>query len=161
MATFENISIKAVEAFWDARPCNIRHSTKEIGTRAYFDEVEARKYRVEPHIPGFAEFDRWHERRVLEVGCGIGTDTIGFARAGARVTAVDLSRKSLEIAERRAKVFGLNERVRFYRADAENLSHVVPVEPHDLVYSFGDPSYAASGRRARRASALPRTWRRS
>ena len=48
-----------VRQFWDHRPCNIRHSPKPLGTREYFDEVEARKYFVEPHIPRFALFDRW------------------------------------------------------------------------------------------------------
>jgi hypothetical protein len=52
-------SIADVQRYWDARPCNIRHSTKAVGSKEYFDEVEARKYLVEPHIPGFAEFDRW------------------------------------------------------------------------------------------------------
>ncbi len=68
--------------------------------------MEARKYFVEPHIPGFAEFDRWKGKKVLEIGCGIGTDTISFARAGAQVTAVDLTEKSLEVARQRARVFG-------------------------------------------------------
>ena len=84
-------SIDTVKAYWDARPCNIRHSRRSVGTKEYFDEVEARKYYVEPHIPGFAQFERWRGKQVLEVGCGIGTDTINFARAGASVTAVDLS----------------------------------------------------------------------
>ena len=44
-------------------PCNIRHSAKPVGTREYFDEVEQRKYFVEPHIPRLAEFPRWHEKR--------------------------------------------------------------------------------------------------
>ena len=108
-----------------------------MGTRAYFDEVEARKYCVEPHIPVFAEFERWQGKKVLEIGCGIGTDTISFARAGAQVTAVDLSEESLAVARERAAVFGLEDRITFYQADAERLSQSVPVETYDLVYSFG------------------------
>ena len=137
MTSFEHVLIDDVEAFWDRRPCNIRHSQKPVGTKAYFDEVEARKYRVEPHIPDFAQFERWRDKRVLELGCGIGTDTINFARAGARVTAVDLSGASLKVARRRAEVFGLADRVRFCQSDGEELSRQIPVEPHDLVYSFG------------------------
>jgi len=129
--------IAQVRDYWNSRPCNIRHSPQPIGSREYFDEVEARKYLAEPHIPGFADFPRWNGKRVLEIGCGIGTDTINFARAGARVTAVDLSGTSIELARRRAEVFGLSDRIDFRVADAERLSEVVPPEPYDLVYSFG------------------------
>ncbi len=131
------MSIESVRDFWDRRPCNIRHSSKLLGTREYFDEVEARKYFVEPHIPRFAQFERWRGRRVLEIGCGIGTDTVRFARHGARVTAVELSEQSLELARRRARVYGLQDRIRFYLGNAEELAKFVPVEPYDLVYSFG------------------------
>lgn len=135
--TFSAKTIDDVRRYWNARPCNIRHSPKTMGSRAYFDGVESRKYFVEPHIPTFAEFDRWHGKKVLEVGCGIGTDTISFARAGAQVTAVDLSEESLAVARRRAAVFGLADRITFYQADAERLNEVVPVQEYDLVYSFG------------------------
>ena len=74
---------------------------------------------------------------MLEIGCGLGTDTINFARNGAHVTAVDLTEKSLELARQRARVFGLGDRIRFIQANAEELSSTVPVEPYDLVYSFG------------------------
>lgn len=137
MTPSSSVPVDKVQEYWDLRPCNLRHSQAEVGTRRYFDEVEQRKYFVEPHIPGFAEFERWRGRRVLEIGCGIGTDTINFARAGAEVTAVDLSPRSLEIAQRRAEVFELADRIRFYQADAESLSSQVPSEPYDLVYSFG------------------------
>jgi 2-polyprenyl-3-methyl-5-hydroxy-6-metoxy-1,4-benzoquinol methylase len=134
---FDTIPIEAVAEYWNGRPCNIRHSPRPVGTREYFDEVEARKYRVEPHIPAFADFARWKEKRVLEVGCGIGTDTINFARAGARVTAVDLSARSLEVARRRAEVFGLGDRIEFHAANGEELSRVLPPAGYDLIYSFG------------------------
>jgi 2-polyprenyl-3-methyl-5-hydroxy-6-metoxy-1,4-benzoquinol methylase len=134
---FRRVPVERVKEFWDARPYNIRHSPKPIGTREYFDEVEARKYFVEPHILRFAEFPRWQGKKVLEIGCGIGTDTINFARHGAQVTAVELSEKSLEIARKRAEVYGLQDRIRFYLGNAEELSSFVPVEPYDLIYSFG------------------------
>jgi 2-polyprenyl-3-methyl-5-hydroxy-6-metoxy-1,4-benzoquinol methylase len=132
---FSDVTMEQVEAFWDARPCNIRHSLREVGSLEYFEEVEARKYLVEPHIPAFAQFERWKDKKVLEVGCGIGTDTISFARAGAKVTAIDYSEKSLAIARRRAEIYGLD--IDFYKANAEEISKVVPVEEYDLVYSFG------------------------
>jgi len=137
MMPFANVQIERVKEYWDRRPCNIRHSPQPVGTKEYFDEVEARKYFVEPHIPGFAEFDRWRGKKVLEIGCGIGTDTINFARNGAQVAAVDLSAKSIEIARDRASVMGVKDRIQFFCGDAERLSEFVAVEPYDLVYSFG------------------------
>lgn len=128
-------TIEKVREFWNVRPCNIRHSPRPVGSREYFDEVEARKYFVEPHIPKFAQFERWKGKKVLEIGCGIGTDSINFARAGAHLTIVELSEKSLEVCRRRFEVYGLT--ARFYQGNAEELSAFVPVEPYDLVYSFG------------------------
>ena len=132
-----NKTVADVQRYWDERPCNIRHSPKPVGSREYFDEVEARKYFVEPHIPAFAQFERWRGQRVLEVGCGIGTDTINFARAGADVTAVELSNESLRIAAQRADVMGVGDRIRFVQANAEELTAALDDEPYDLVYSFG------------------------
>lgn len=129
-------NLDSVRNYWNNRPCNIRHSTKPIGTREYFDDVEARKYFVEPHIPGFAQFERWQGKSVLEIGCGIGTDTMNFARAGAQVTAVELSEESLKFAKQRKEVFGLNN-ITFYLANAEELSRTVPPKVYDLIYSFG------------------------
>lgn len=127
-------SLEDVRAYWDRRPCNIRHSAQTVGSRAYFDEVEARKYLVEPHIPGFAQFDRWRGKRVLEIGCGIGTDAVNFARAGADYTAVELSGESLALARKRFDLFGLTGQ--FIAGNAEQVDRLVGGD-FDLVYSFG------------------------
>jgi ubiquinone/menaquinone biosynthesis C-methylase UbiE len=136
-APFGDTSIDRVREYWNQRPCNLRHSPEPVGTREYFEQVEARKYFVEAHIPGFAQFGRWEGKRVLEVGCGLGTDTMNFARAGAQVTAVDLSSASLALARKRAEIFGLQDRITFIEANAERLSEFVEPAHYDLVYSFG------------------------
>jgi ubiquinone/menaquinone biosynthesis C-methylase UbiE len=137
VSDFTEVPVEDVQAYWNRRPCNIRHSPKPVGSREYFDEVEARKYLVEPHIPRFADFSRWRDKSVLEIGCGIGTDTVNFARAAARVTVAELSEKSLEVAETRAEVYGLRDRITFYNGNAEELDTFVPAQIFDLVYSFG------------------------
>jgi SAM-dependent methyltransferase len=137
MPAFQETSVNTVQDYWNRRPCNIRHSLQPIGTQEYFDEVEARKHFVEPHIPGFAEFERWQGKRVLEIGCGIGTAMINFARAGAQVTAIDLSDQSLDLAKQRAAVYGLQDQITFYQGNAEELTQFLPIQPYDLIYSFG------------------------
>jgi SAM-dependent methyltransferase len=144
---FRDVSIDRVRDFWNARPCNIRHSPKEVGTREYFDEVEQRKYFVEPHIPVFADFPRWKDRRVLEIGCGLGTDTVSFARAGAHVTAIELSDESARLARQRLEVFGLGDRVTIHIGNAENLPAILPPQTFDLVYSFGVIHHSPNPRR--------------
>lgn len=136
-AAFEDVSIDTVRAYWDRRPCNVRHSKATLGSLEYFEQVAARRYFVEPHIPQFADFSRWSGARVLEIGCGIGTDTVQFAKAGATVTAIDLSSESLSLARRHAEVYGLESRIRLIQADCEHLNRYLPDEKYDLVYSFG------------------------
>jgi 2-polyprenyl-3-methyl-5-hydroxy-6-metoxy-1,4-benzoquinol methylase len=128
-------SIDAVRDYWNARPCNLRHSKAEVGTPEYFEQVEARKYMVEPHIPAFSEFEKWRGKKVLEIGCGLGTMAASFAKAGADYTGVELSDESLRLARQRFEVLGLAGR--FHLGNAEELSAFVPVERYDLVYSFG------------------------
>jgi len=128
-------SIEEVRTYWNRRPCNIRHSPRPVGTRVYFDEVERKKYFVEPHIPGFAQFERWKDKKVLEIGCGIGTDSINFARAGADLTVVELSEQSLAVCKKRFEVYGL--KACFYQGNAEALDSFLPQEQYDLIYSFG------------------------
>lgn len=129
--------IESVKNYWNSRPCNLKHSNKDIGTREYFEDITKKKYFVEHHIPEFAQFNKWQGKKILEIGCGLGTDTISFAQAGATITAIDLSAKSIELASKRAEIFKVSDRITFYLGDAEELDKIIPVEKYDLIYSFG------------------------
>ena len=52
------VTIEEVKKFWNDRPCNIKHSSKELGTMEYFDEVEIKKFRAEPHILKFTNYNK-------------------------------------------------------------------------------------------------------
>lgn len=135
------MTLEDVRRFWDERPCNVRHSDIDINTDplGYHKEVTARKYMVEPHIFSFSRFHGWKGKRVLDAGCGIGTMAISFATAGAQVIAVDLSERSIEIAQKRATALGIGkDRLQFLVAPLQELHYRLPGEaPFDLVYSFG------------------------
>jgi len=102
------MTIDSVRDYWDSRPCNVRHSKIDIDENplAYSRQVTAKKYIVEPHILKFAELYKWFGKKVLELGCGIGTDMLSFVQYGADVTAVDLSEESVKIAAKRLEAHG-------------------------------------------------------
>lgn len=129
------VGLGDVQAFWNEVPCNTTRSSLPVGSKEFFDDVEKKRYQLEQHIKPFADFPAWKGKKVLEIGCGMGTDTMQFAKAGAAITAVDYSTSSLELAEKRSKIYGLP--VKFVHADAEHLSDSLPKEIYDLVYSFG------------------------
>ncbi|MBU6383437.1 MAG: methyltransferase domain-containing protein [Verrucomicrobia bacterium] len=135
---FAEIPVEAVKNFWNRCPCNLRHSPAPVGTKEYFEEVAKRKFFVEPHLVDFADFPSVKGKKVLEIGCGLGTTAVRFAMAGAaKVTAVDISEQSLELAKQHAAVYGVSDRMEFFLANAEELSKHIPLDHYDVIFSFG------------------------
>ena len=122
-----------VRAFWQAHPCGTKFSDAEIGTPEFFASLEAHRYRKEWHIPVAANFAATRGLKVLEIGCGMGTDGAQFAKAGADYTGVDLTEAAIELARKRFALSHLNGEFRV--SDAENLDF--DDESFDLVYSHG------------------------
>jgi SAM-dependent methyltransferase len=120
---------------WGANPCGAHVARgHEFGTRPYFDAIEAYRYEVyAPWMKAALGFNDYGGKRLLEIGCGTGTDLLQFARGGAVVTGLDLTPRSIEIARRRFALYGCAGT--FAIGDAENLAF--PDESFDVVYSFG------------------------
>jgi ubiquinone/menaquinone biosynthesis C-methylase UbiE len=127
-------NITEVRDYWNANPCNSRLS-QETDRRRYFEEVSRKRYEGRDwHVPIIAKFDSFRGKDVLEIGCGIGTDGMEFARCGARYIGVDLTPKSFELTRERFNVFGVPGR--FEVANAEEGLPLAD-ESIDHVYSFG------------------------
>ncbi len=83
-----------------------------------------------PEVMGFKKFAG---ARLLEVGCGMGTDLLQFARGGAKVTGIDLTPRSIAISRRHFEIYG--QRGDFAISDCEKLPFTS--ESFDVVYSNG------------------------
>jgi len=120
---------------WGQDPCGAVYDREhELGTRAFFDEVERYRYKeYAPWMPRVMEFEKFRGARLLEVGCGMGTDLLKFARGGAYCTGVDLTPRSIEITRHRFKLYGADGN--FMISDGERLPF--RSESFDVVYSNG------------------------
>jgi len=106
----------------------------QFGSREFFDAVERHRYsEYAPWMPEVMGFDQFKGARLLEVGCGMGTDLLQFARGGAKVTGIDLTPRSIEISRRHFEVYG--QCGEFAISDCEKLPF--KSESFDVVYSNG------------------------
>jgi SAM-dependent methyltransferase len=120
--------------FWSRTPCGSRLADGlQLGTPEFFEATEASRYRQEPFVRKFARFAHWKGKKVLEVGCGIGTDLSLFAQCGAQAWGVDLTYTSALLAARRLAYRRVLPRVMV--ADSEALPF--PDGSFDLVYTWG------------------------
>lgn len=139
---------KSVAEWWSARPmtyggthgeCNYEAGTAAFGTRNFFEQADARLYSwnepLHDHRPfgRLFPYDAYRNKRVLEVGCGMGAMTMNWARQGALMTAVDLTQTAVQQTRRRLEIFGLEAEV--MQADGRSL----PFDDaqFDYVYSWG------------------------
>jgi ubiquinone/menaquinone biosynthesis C-methylase UbiE len=116
---------------WTSHPCGAvagdEHSLE------YFLEVERRRYEEQPWQREHFDFARFSGRRVLEIGVGLGTDLVQFAKAGAACHGVDITDRHLEMTARNFALRGLPVQLR--KSDATQIDH--PDGFFDVVYSFG------------------------
>jgi SAM-dependent methyltransferase len=126
-------TVDTVRDFWQSHINNEYYTDAERASDSYFDEIEERRYSTHYHLPELFESMAGQDQRLLEVGCGIGVDSIKLAKRGFRVTAVDLTENALAVAKRFAAHRGVT--IDFRLGNAEGLD--LPDESFDAVYSFG------------------------
>lgn len=130
--------LQRVRAFWERNVNNELYTRQDRGSREYFAEIERRRYKFHYHLPElFARIQAHGTRgkRLLEIGCGIGIDTLRLAGLGFReVVGADLTETAIAVAGERAEREGVSN-VRFTTANAESLGF--EDGSFDAVYSFG------------------------
>lgn len=121
-----------VRDFWNRASCGENLYLPTEDKDEYFAQRRER-YRLEPFIPTFAEFDAWEGKKVLEVGVGLGADHQGFAEGGAILSGIDLTDRAVLHTKKRFEQLGLHSNLLV--GDAEKLPFLD--DTFDMVYSWG------------------------
>ncbi|MBM3703370.1 MAG: methyltransferase domain-containing protein, partial [Actinobacteria bacterium] len=124
--------IKEVQNFWNQNPCGsyLSNKTKGLG---YFSEIQDKRYKLEWHIPIAAKFDEFKNKKILEIGCGVGIDGAEFAKNSAIYYGIDLTESAVNLNKEYFNLQNLNGY--FIVANAENLPF--NNNEFDHVYSWG------------------------
>ena len=129
-----------IRAYWNARIHDLDMTAEPVGTLAFFDALDDYRFDKLRYLPDVVDFHGFRGRRLLEIGCGIGTDLVRFARGGARVTGIDLAERSVDLARRNAGLHGVSGGG-LCVGDGEALPF--PEGCFDAVYAHGVIQYAA------------------
>lgn len=127
-------TVDTVREFWESHVNNEYYTGKTRASEAYFREIEERRYRFHYHLPElFSRLDGTYHPKLLDVGCGVGVDSIQLARRGFDVVAIDLSENALAVAREFAASRGMH--IDFRLGNAERLQF--SAKSFDVVYAFG------------------------
>ena len=132
----------AVREYWDHHIHDLEVTRHPVGTPGFFADLDQYHFEKLHHLPKLVAFEGYRGKRVLEVGCGAGTDLVRFARGGAEVTGVDLSSSAVALAHQNFAQQGLAADLR--EGDGESLPF--PDNSFDLVYAHGVVQYTANPR---------------
>lgn len=128
-------SIRNVKEYWEKNIPQYWYSNLREGTKEYYDEIQRVRYsEAYLYLLKYAEFDKHAGERVLEIGIGQGTDLLQYAKNGAEVYGIDLTRSAIQKASNMFKCYGYHAWLK--QMNAEDLS-LFENNFFDFVYSFG------------------------
>ncbi|OLC48257.1 MAG: hypothetical protein AUI64_04040 [Acidobacteria bacterium 13_1_40CM_2_64_6] len=136
-------TIEEVREYWNAHIHDLDVSTQPPGSRGFFDDLDRYHFEKLHHLVRLVDFDGYHGRTVLDVGCGAGVDLARFAKGGAEVTGVDVSQSAVGLARTNFEQQRL--RGRFELANGEQLPFAD--NTFDLVFAHGVVQYTAQPQR--------------
>jgi ubiquinone/menaquinone biosynthesis C-methylase UbiE len=131
-----------VREYWNTHIHDLEISDHPPGTPGFFADLDQYHFEKLHHLLELIHFDEWKGKDVLDVGCGAGVEVVRFARAGARVTGVDIAESAIALARQNLAHQGLSARLEV--ADGEHLPF--GDASFDLVFAHGVVQYTGDDR---------------
>ncbi len=133
----------AVREYWNTHIHDLEITRHPVGSPGFFADLDEYHFDKLHHLLRLVPFDGARGERVLEVGCGAGTDLVRFARGGARVVGVDVAASAIALARQNLGIQHLTATL--VEADGEALPF--GGESFDVVYAHGVVQYTGDDRR--------------
>jgi 2-polyprenyl-3-methyl-5-hydroxy-6-metoxy-1,4-benzoquinol methylase len=92
---------KQVQSFWQNSPCDSWFATGARGSLRFYRSLDDHRYKVHRRLLSAVGVEKTRGLRVLEIGCGCGSEAARFAGSGARYTAIDLTNAAVSLTQRR------------------------------------------------------------
>ena len=131
-----------VRNYWNEHIHDLEISRQAPGSRAFFADLDQYHFEKLHHLLRLVDFDGYSGKRVLDVGCGAGTDLVRFAKGGALVSGVDISPSAVALARQNFSQQDLEADLR--EADGEHLPYADGT--FDLVFAHGVVQYTPNSR---------------
>jgi SAM-dependent methyltransferase len=93
-------TIADVQRYWNQHIHDLEMTSHPVGSPGFFDDLDEYHFDKLHHLLRLVDFDGHRGRRVLDVGCGAGSDLARFARGGARVAGVDIAESAIVLARK-------------------------------------------------------------
>jgi ubiquinone/menaquinone biosynthesis C-methylase UbiE len=127
----------AVRDYWNEHIHDLEIARHPVGTKPFFEELDAYRFEKLDYLPKVVDFTAYRDRRLLEVGCGVGIDLVRFASHGANTTGVDLSEVAIELARRNFEFHGVEGDLRVMDGECLQFDD----STFDVVYVHGVLQY--------------------
>jgi SAM-dependent methyltransferase len=131
-----------VRDYWNVHIHDLDISSHTPGTREFFADLDQYHFEKLHHLLRLVDFNGYRGKRVLEVGCGAGTDLARFGKGGAIVTGVDIAPSAIALAKQNFAQQGLQADL--WEANGEHLPFADA--SFDVVYAHGVVQYTADDR---------------
>ena len=126
-------SLDQVHNFWSEKSCGEVYAIGSVASERYKNETHNR-YKLEPYIKSFAQFESFRDKDVLEIGVGMGSDHSLIAMSQpTNLWGIDLTQRSIDHTSTRFKILGLKSNLSV--GNAEKLSF--RNNQFDAIYSWG------------------------
>jgi SAM-dependent methyltransferase len=132
--------VDEIRNYWNERIHDLEIARHPEGSKEFFEELAAYRYEKLDYLPKVVDFVGYRDKKLLEVGYGVGLDLARFALGGSGVTGVDLAEVSIDLAKKNFGFQGVPGKLRVINGQRLQFAN----GSFDVVYAHGVLQYTAN-----------------